>query len=35
MLVIRKVLGTGKTAVYVAIVVVYATLGSYVFGLIW
>ncbi len=35
MLVIRKVLGTGKTAVYVAVVVVYATLGSYVFGLIW
>ncbi len=35
MLVIRKVLGTGKTAVYVGIVVVYATLGSWVFGLIW
>ncbi len=35
MLVIRKVLGTGKTAVYVAIVVVYAALGSWVFGMVW
>lgn len=35
MLVIRKVLGTGKTAVYVGIVITYAALGSYVFGLIW
>lgn len=34
MLVIRKVLGTGKTAFYIATVVVYATLGSWVFGLI-
>jgi uncharacterized protein len=35
MLVIRKVLGTGKTAAYVAIVVVYATLGSWIFGMVW
>ncbi|MDF1542278.1 MAG: permease [Anaerosomatales bacterium] len=35
MLVIRKVLGTGKTAVYVMLVVAYATVGSWVFGLIW
>ncbi|MDZ4178004.1 MAG: permease [Coriobacteriia bacterium] len=35
MLVIRKVLGTTKTAVYVLLVVFYATLGSWVFGLIW
>ena len=35
MLVIRKVLGTAKTAVYVAIVIVYAALGSWVFGMIW
>lgn len=35
MLVIRKVLGTGKTAVYVLLVVFYAALGSWIFGLIW
>jgi len=35
MLVIRKVLGTGKTVVYVLLVVLYATVGSWVFGLIW
>lgn len=35
MLVIRKVLGTRKTAAYVFIVVLYATIGSWVFGLLW
>ena len=35
MLVIRKVLGTGKTAVYVLLVVFYAAVGSWIFGLIW
>jgi len=35
MLVIRKVMGTKKTAVYVSLVIVYATLGSWIFGLIW
>ncbi len=35
MLVIRRVLGTAKTAAYVLIVVVYATVGSWLFGLLW
>jgi len=32
MLVVRKVLGTKKTAVYVGLVIVYATLAGFVFG---
>jgi len=32
MLVIRKILGTKKTAVYVGLVIVYATIGGLIFG---
>jgi len=34
MLVIRRIMGTNKTLVYVALVVVMATLSGYIFGLI-
>ncbi len=35
MLVVRSVLGTKKTAVYVLLVVIYATIGGLVYGLLW
>ena len=35
MLVVRRVLGTKKTAVYVALVVIYASIAGFIFGLIW
>jgi hypothetical protein len=34
MLVIRKIMGTQKMLVYVAIVVVMATISGYIFGLV-
>jgi len=34
MLVIRKVLGTGKTAVYVGLVIIYSTIAGLIFGMI-
>ncbi len=34
MLVIRKIMGTQKTLVYVTLVVIMATLAGYIFGLI-
>ena len=35
MLVIRSILGTEKTLVYVALVVVMATISGLIFGTIW
>jgi uncharacterized membrane protein YraQ (UPF0718 family) len=35
MLVIRSIMGTTKTAVFVALVVVMATISGIVFGAIW
>jgi len=32
MLVVRKVLGTKKTAVYVGLVIIYATIAGLIFG---
>jgi hypothetical protein len=32
MLVVRKVLGNKKTAVYVGLVVIYSTIGGLIFG---
>jgi hypothetical protein len=34
MLVIRKVLGTKKTVVYVALVIFYSTIAGLIFGLL-
>jgi uncharacterized membrane protein YraQ (UPF0718 family) len=34
MLVIRKIMGTKKTLVYIALVVVMATITGYIFGLV-
>jgi len=34
MLVIRKVLGTKKTAVYVSLVIIYSTIAGLIFGLL-